>query len=249
MVPFFRQRCLGCHMLQSCRLDPKSRQATSPPDNCLACHMPKRLLAMIAHTALTDHRILRQPAEVPDVAASPADASGPPDLIDESATAAPGARPADLRTLALAYSQVAENFSMYAERGMTLLEQAASEFPDDAEVETALGPALAERSSDESRRRAVAALEKAIGLQSRSAEARVRLAELKLRDGYANAAMELLQDAVRLEPYYAPAYLSLARTEFFLGDRKSAQGLLRRLSFDPGNQPARKMLAETCTSP
>jgi predicted CXXCH cytochrome family protein len=57
---FYRQRCLACHKVQDCRETAELRQAKN--DACATCHMQKAASANIAHTAVTDHRILRRPA-------------------------------------------------------------------------------------------------------------------------------------------------------------------------------------------
>ncbi len=60
---FFRAKCLTCHTLASCRLNLSARRASSPPDNCIACHMPRRDVGKVAHSALTDHRIPARPGQ------------------------------------------------------------------------------------------------------------------------------------------------------------------------------------------
>jgi len=50
----YRAACLGCHA--------KPFAATHPAkdSDCVSCHMPKRDIGFIAHSALTNHRIVRQ---------------------------------------------------------------------------------------------------------------------------------------------------------------------------------------------
>ncbi|HVW83347.1 MAG TPA: tetratricopeptide repeat protein, partial [Bryobacteraceae bacterium] len=60
---YFRAKCLTCHTAASCRLALNLRRASTPPDNCIGCHMPRRDVGVIAHSALTDHRIRRQPGQ------------------------------------------------------------------------------------------------------------------------------------------------------------------------------------------
>jgi tetratricopeptide (TPR) repeat protein len=59
-VEHYRTRCLSCHAEQSCRLAMAERRAQQPQDSCSACHMPRFDSSDIAHTAITDHRILRR---------------------------------------------------------------------------------------------------------------------------------------------------------------------------------------------
>src|SRR5581483_4670077 len=54
---YFRRKCLECHSVQSCRASLASRRATSPQDNCISCHMAKRSVKEVSHSALTNHRI------------------------------------------------------------------------------------------------------------------------------------------------------------------------------------------------
>jgi hypothetical protein len=60
---YYRQRCLACHETkQPCSLPLEARLHTSKDDSCIDCHMPRYAASDIAHTAATDHRILRRKA-------------------------------------------------------------------------------------------------------------------------------------------------------------------------------------------
>lgn len=59
---FFRAKCLTCHTESSCT-------ARGRDDDCIACHMPKRSVEKISHSALTNHRI---PARASEAFTSPA---------------------------------------------------------------------------------------------------------------------------------------------------------------------------------
>ena len=61
---YFRAKCLTCHTASSCRLSLEKRNASSPPDNCIGCHMPRRDVGLISHSALTDHTIPRVPGQL-----------------------------------------------------------------------------------------------------------------------------------------------------------------------------------------
>ena len=60
-VSFYQRRCLECHADRGCTLPPSVRLKQSKDDDCTACHMPRSKTYDIPHTAMTDHRILRQP--------------------------------------------------------------------------------------------------------------------------------------------------------------------------------------------
>lgn len=54
---FFTSKCIGCHARESCTAPALSRNSTSPPDDCVACHMRKGEPSDHRHTAFTDHWI------------------------------------------------------------------------------------------------------------------------------------------------------------------------------------------------
>lgn len=63
---FFNPRCQGCHSAQTghtCSAPQAARSATTPGDNCIGCHMPRRPASESPHTTLTNHRILARPGE------------------------------------------------------------------------------------------------------------------------------------------------------------------------------------------
>jgi predicted CXXCH cytochrome family protein len=90
---YYRRRCLACHTPESCS-NPKAENRNSNPkipvppvanhsttgntgntgeraldssQDCIRCHMPRKLSSDVAHTAMTDHRILRLPSPDPGV--------------------------------------------------------------------------------------------------------------------------------------------------------------------------------------
>lgn len=62
---FYRQRCLKCHEQRGCAAPLAERTAAPRGDSCIACHMPTQPAKGIPHTALTDHRVLREPRLYP----------------------------------------------------------------------------------------------------------------------------------------------------------------------------------------
>ncbi len=56
---FYRAKCLACHDSHGCSLPAAERRAKN--DSCIACHMSRAPSSNIAHTAVTDHRVLRVP--------------------------------------------------------------------------------------------------------------------------------------------------------------------------------------------
>jgi tetratricopeptide (TPR) repeat protein len=60
---YFKSKCLACHSEASCTAPHVARQATTPSDNCIGCHMPRRSIGVISHSSATNHRIVRTPDE------------------------------------------------------------------------------------------------------------------------------------------------------------------------------------------
>ncbi len=48
--------CVACHQPERCRVDAARRQAESPENNCIQCHMP-RAATEVRHLAMTHHRV------------------------------------------------------------------------------------------------------------------------------------------------------------------------------------------------
>ena len=235
-VDFFRSRCLTCHTTASCTAPRARRQVTAPADNCILCHMPQQPSEKIDHTSLADHRILRSQSESP--ALLEGDLSAPLDLIyDTKPSDSAGTQ--NLRNLALAYAQVGARYPEFDEKALRILESAAAAFPADAEVQATYGKALILARTGE-QEIAAQALQKAINSGSNSAEVRTLLARLLLQQRQVTAAKELFKESIRLDPYFTPAYLDLARAYAILKDRQSALEVLDTvLKQDPGNEAAR----------
>ena len=136
---FYNKRCLTCHTDKTCRLSPIKRQRTSPPDNCVGCHMPKRDVKFIAHASLTNHRILAQPDQpLPAVAFQQTTASLP-DLIHLDP--APGKKDVPPSSLVLlqAYGELAADNANYADRYLSTLDGLKKSDQNSALVQAALG--------------------------------------------------------------------------------------------------------------
>ena len=235
-VAYFREKCLTCHDLKSCGLAETKRRATDPPDDCLQCHMPKRFVSNIGHSALTDHRILKTPSEVPRTGAF-AGVSADDLIYQTKPFRQAGAKP-DLRTLALAYFEASQVYPQFRQRGFELLERAAQEFPKDGEIQATYGLVLTLARPD-AMQEASQALQRAIDSGSGSAEVQTHLAKLRFKGGDAGSAVRLYNEAIRIDPYYTPAYLGLAYLYTATGDRRGAIETLEKiLKYDPGNETA-----------
>ncbi|MCZ2150742.1 MAG: tetratricopeptide repeat protein [Bryobacterales bacterium] len=134
-VSYFRGKCLGCHGEKSCTLGIDARRMRSPSDDCAACHMPKRDIEVISHSALTNHRIPARPTaafSVPEPAANP---QIPGLLLLNSG--GPASLP--LLTRLSAYGELMARAPELRTRYQALLEQARRALPEDPLVLAALG--------------------------------------------------------------------------------------------------------------
>lgn len=145
-VSFYRAKCLTCHTDASCRLPLSVRTAKNPANDCVGCHMPKRDVTIISHSALTNHRIPAAPTSKYTDAPAPDPATGLV-LIDP-----PFNRPASVPDLTLlrAYSELAPRYPAYQNWYLVLLQRLSQTEPNQPFVQAALGhKALAEGSNDE----------------------------------------------------------------------------------------------------
>jgi hypothetical protein len=130
---YFRSKCLSCHTEQSCKLALTVRRQQNPPDDCIACHMPKRSIAVISHSALTNHRIPARPNQPlpPWKADSRSDL-----LIVDQPEGKPGPLP-DI-TLLRAYNELAARSPEYQRRYLALLDQLGGSEDKDPYAQAAL---------------------------------------------------------------------------------------------------------------
>ena len=135
---YFNGKCMSCHASRQCRAPAQSRKATAPADNCIGCHMPRRDTPVVAHTSLTNHRILARPDEPWPEEAYRQTTKELPDLVHLNRI---GGRGDDvpLVTLLQAYREISERRPEYLgsyDKTLTELEQTD---PDLAPVQLALG--------------------------------------------------------------------------------------------------------------
>ena len=62
---FFTSKCLGCHASEACKGPAAARRATTPPDNCVTCHMRTAEPDDQHHVRFTDHWIRARVDEPP----------------------------------------------------------------------------------------------------------------------------------------------------------------------------------------
>jgi predicted CXXCH cytochrome family protein len=210
---FYRAKCLECHQTAECSRGP----------DCAGCHMPKRPVRDVQHSAYTDHAI-RKPG-----ASARTAPSGERKLVPFGGAAAGD------REIGLAYAAVPG----FEKRAREYLERAPR---DDAEVLAHLAY-LYESSGNQSK--AAPLYQKALKLDPSQVAAAVNLGNLYIKGGQAREAIRLWQYALQKSPGLETVRLSLAVALYRSGDSAAAEASLTKLlELNPANAVARKLLSE-----
>ena len=198
---YFKSKCLACHSGASCTAPHAARQATTPSDNCIGCHMPLRSVRVISHSSATNHRIVRTPDEpFPDQAFDQATATMP-DLIELNPTGERGAGalapPALIRLQAYALLK-AEGKAQFAQPWLKTLAELETSNPENAIVQASLG----HRDLDDHRyAEAVSHLEHSLRLDPLQPLVYVDLSAAEEQSGKRAEAILFARKAVALEPF------------------------------------------------
>jgi tetratricopeptide (TPR) repeat protein len=216
-APYFRKKCLTCHTDESCRLALTERTGRTPSDDCVGCHMPKRNVTVISHTALTNHRI---PAH-PDRATPTENQSNNTDLVLVNAPEGKKTSLPDL-TLLQAYGELVHRNPVYQGKYVSLLEHLAETQPKDAYVQAALGhKLLAEGKSQE------ALTHLSAGLALEETAVNQDMAQALSNLGRAEEALPYLRAAVEKDPYNAALLKTLTLQYINLHRYAEAQEQMR----------------------
>ena len=218
-IAFYRGRCLQCHEKQGCSLPLADRQAKTPDDNCMLCHMPQRNSKDINHSWISDHRIPRMPAKAegsrPERKPEPGEM---PLVLFHENLVEPSHRPELQRDLAIALAEVGgslhiadpkamEVAASIARRALPLLEPGLAAWPDDVPAYEAKAIALRLQNR---REEALQALERALQLAPDREFALARAARLAVELDQFPRAKTYLQRAIAVNPYDAGYHADLA---------------------------------------
>jgi tetratricopeptide (TPR) repeat protein len=242
-VAYYRGRCLSCHEDASCRL-PRAERDKQNQNDCSACHMPRARTADIAHTAITDHRVLARPGSPP--AAAPARwRPGDPMLVNFYRDLIPADDPGASRDLGVALSTLAQKNGGPAARplgpmALPLLEAAVYRDPDDVDAREALGYVLWLHAwAPESRRAYEMVLERAPGREL----SLHNVAAYAAAEGRGAAAVDAYRRLIDVNPANAGYRQELAEALEKAADWGGAASEARAaLRLDPFQVAARQLL-------
>ena len=224
---YYRERCLTCHARSSAN-------SHFDREECTSCHMPRLPSADIGHTAVTDHRILRNPK-----------AARPSSPIKESAKEPhlvqfANARP-DTRDLGLAYAELALRGDQPAGReALRLLHEALPAHPADPDLLTWLGYLHQTR---DDLKRASEYYERALANDPHRALAATNLGVIYAQQGMLKKALPLWQETFERNPQASEVGVDLAIGLCAAGDAADAYKVVQRvLRHNPDFGPARQLL-------
>ena len=220
-VAWYREKCLSCH----------TDAHHQPAGDCVSCHMFKRPAADVAHTAFTDHRIMRRrskedrrPAGVPGVLAPWRPT--PPRFRN--------------RNLGLAYVAAGEKHLNPAllQEGFRLL--TGERVEDDAPALIAVGQVLLRKQRP---REAVRLFMRALELEPVNALHHLNVAAALSAVPDPQAAMAAAERAIVLDPLLKEAYVLAAHLYRESSDNLKATRIMQRyrdlLTGGPARSPLR----------
>jgi hypothetical protein len=225
-VEYYRQKCLTCHNEQSCRLPLHDRQSREPADDCQGCHMPKQALTGIAHSILTNHRIVKTPDEpfpTESFIANKAELGG---LIHLDAI--PG-RPDQVPSLTLfhALSEIGATDPSYVPPYLQELHALEKQNSTDPLVLSGLGFLHLAKGPDYDENQAKGYFSRAIEMGSTRSDDFLVLSEILLKQGQQAEAEKVLLQGKSLFPYDERFYQKLCRLYISTNQYEKALNMLR----------------------
>jgi hypothetical protein len=238
-VAHYRTRCVNCHEKQGCSLPLPKRLEQQKQDSCIACHMLPTGSA-ITHTAITDHRILRDARSMP---LAPSGWEGAPDYPIMPFGFSPGGK-LDLdasRDLGIALIRHADHLpsgnplQALAGRALGLLDSALQRDDRDLAAVESRGNALWFLGRlDE----AMGTYERVLALAPDRETTLFQAANLSFRLGRLEAARSFAQRLLTVNPWRWEYHLALARIQAqandWLASRDSCLAARKLNALQPG---------------
>jgi tetratricopeptide (TPR) repeat protein len=231
-VSYYRQKCLACHGAKF-----GSTHHSDQPD-CTSCHMPSTLSTDVAHTEVTDHRILRRTPISPPLLQ---DANAQPPMARLVRFPDSQKTDEDVRDLALAWESLVDGgMTAAAPETKQLLGSAIEKSPNDPVLLSALAYS-AQRNGEIERAREL--YEKALAIDPTLIDAATNLGVIEANRGHLREAVRLWQDAFQRAPGQSRIGMNIVRLYCDAGQPRSARDyVLRVLEFNPDLPEAKNLL-------
>jgi Flp pilus assembly protein TadD len=250
-VAYYRERCLACHEKTGCALPLTQRQSRGQGEDCIACHMPRPAMTNIPHTAATDHRILRGvPGSVREGRRDTAGQPGESPLMDYHwALMTKEEQRNSERDMGVALGWAARNLRaspqfarVAAMQGLSLLEAAVRDRPDDLSAREFLGHAFAILGRPED---ALHAFEGVLSVEPRRELALRSSGRILARLQRPELARAALQKTIAVNPWISDYHLALANSCYQAGDWPAAVAACREaIRLNPELFEARSLLVQ-----
>lgn len=237
-VSFYRAKCLACHTAAFGEKHHPEQQ------DCTSCHMPASASTDVAHTEVTDHRILRLPDTGPKLQTS--------GVLSDSPTLTPfpysKAAEQDTRDMALAWQSIVNSGMTAAQpRAERLLRSALTKSPNDTALLTSLAYVEQTQHAND---RARELYREALKLDPDLIDAATNLGVLEARSGHMTEAVKLWQKAFQNAPGRSEIGVNLARAFCGAGQYDVARNyVMRVLQFNPDLPGAKGLLKGLAASP
>ncbi len=242
---YFRAKCLACHTEKSCALPFEARIERTPPDDCAGCHMPKQNLQVIAHSALTNHRIIARAGEALPKAAFHQATPGLADLVLLDAIPGGPRKPLPPATLLRAYAELMQTRAAHRIRFDAVLAGLAKVETKDAFVLSSLGRKKFGEPTRESQTAALNYLERALEAGSTEASDFELLASLRARFGKTQEAIATLKRGLELNPYSSALYRALIVQYVSIRGYDEAYALMKKeIELFPEDAVMRKLIRQ-----
>ncbi len=191
---YYREKCYQCHADAACGVAPEARGA----NDCASCHMPKRDIAEISHSSLTNHRIVRRPGQPYPPEAFERTTPDLAELVHVNRPPGAGGEALPLMVRFRAFGELSARRPGLSQRYVELLAEAAEMHGDDPLVLASLG-----RKAKLENRAAAAIdyLTQALEAGSRTPSTYEDLAVLLVQTGRAADAAEVLRRGVESAPF------------------------------------------------
>jgi tetratricopeptide (TPR) repeat protein len=232
-VSYYRGKCLACHGAAFGDKHHRKQQ------DCTSCHMSASLSKDVAHTEVTDHRILRRPEKsVPQQADAVREANAQLVPFPDSPEAE-----SHLRSFALAWESLANTGVDSARpRAENMLQRAVNKFPRDPDLLIALAYEEQRRGETASARDLYRS---SLALNPASIAAAANLGVIEAQEGNLSRTIDLWRGAFDRAPGESNIGINLVRAFCMSGDLRDARKYIERvLEFDPDLDPARKEKAQ-----
>lgn len=247
---YYRKKCLACHTEASCKLPLAQRLHTSSPDNCVGCHMPSQKLHKISHSSLTNHRIIAYAGEPFPDAAFHMTTPVLQDLVHVDQV--PGTKhvPVPRIVLLQAYGELMESHPEYKPRYEQLLDALATLRAHNPMILSALGRRALRGGTPEGEAEAQKDIARAIADGSTVASDFELYADLLIRTGKMQEAIEVLKRGISLNPYSTRLYKTLALAYIHTHQYDDAlKSMKQELKIFPEDSLMRMLVARIGSSP